>query len=333
MSRLLIGLNVRDLSRSARFYELLLGARPAKQGDQVLRFSLQLPPVDLALRFSPPTLGGGLNHLGLRLPDSAGLVQIQRRLEEAGISTQRQEGVACCYSRQTKFWAADPDQNLWEIYTLEEDLEHSGFEDDAEQEPNLEMPISWEHRIFDDIPAQIPHEDNSLSMVRLEGTWNASLPNGVLEALLEEVFRRLHPGGKLEIHALVSNVPFPGTPDLPGPAAVVQRVPVIGDVLTDLRKFGLTNFSFENLGKIHCFEVAGVELREMRLVASKPFAQTNDCSAYVLYRGPFQEVTNDDGTVFRRGERVLIGAERAELLRCGELAEQFAFLPNDGSCC
>ena len=73
--------------------------------------------------------GGALNHLGLRLPDSAALVEVQRRLEEPGIATQRQEGVECCYARQTKFWVTDPDRVLWEVYTLHEDIDHSGFDD------------------------------------------------------------------------------------------------------------------------------------------------------------------------------------------------------------
>ena len=49
-----------------------------------------------------------------------------RRLEQAGVRLRREEGVECCYARQTKFWVHDPDQTLWEIYTLDEDIEHRG---------------------------------------------------------------------------------------------------------------------------------------------------------------------------------------------------------------
>ncbi len=67
------------------------------------------------------------------MPDSAALVIVQRRLEQAGIHTQRQEGVECCYARQTKFWVHDPDQTLWEIYTLDEDIDHRGAGQTREQ--------------------------------------------------------------------------------------------------------------------------------------------------------------------------------------------------------
>ena len=37
--------------------------------------------------------------------------------------TRREEGVECCYARQTKFWVLDPDRTLWEMYVLEGDIE------------------------------------------------------------------------------------------------------------------------------------------------------------------------------------------------------------------
>lgn len=68
--------------------------------------------------------GGALNHVGFRLTDAKALVAMQERLERAGMPTKREEGVECCYAKQTKFWAHDPDGNLWEMYTFDGDLEH-----------------------------------------------------------------------------------------------------------------------------------------------------------------------------------------------------------------
>src|SRR5262249_22715955 len=122
-----VGLHVSSLDRSVAFYRLLFGQGPAKHYGDYAKFEVESPPLVLALYPSPQLPGGPLNHLGLRLPESSGLVEVQRRLEEAGIATQRQEGVECCYARQTKFWVTDPDRTLWEIYTLHEDIDHSGF--------------------------------------------------------------------------------------------------------------------------------------------------------------------------------------------------------------
>ena len=84
------------------------------------------PPVVLSLEPQQHASGGALNHLGFRVPTSAALVEMQHRLEAAGIATNREDGVECCYARQTKFWVKDPDQNLWEVYVLEADTEHRG---------------------------------------------------------------------------------------------------------------------------------------------------------------------------------------------------------------
>src|SRR5262245_35200663 len=124
-----LGLHTSDLRRAVGFYRVLFGAAPAKHLDDYAKFEVERPPLVLALYPSPQEPGGALNHVGLRLPDAAALVEVQRRLEEHGIATQRQEGVECCYARQTKFWVTDPDGTLWEVYVLHEDVEHSGFDD------------------------------------------------------------------------------------------------------------------------------------------------------------------------------------------------------------
>ena len=94
-------------------------APPAKQEHDYAKFEVDEPPLVLSLEPNRTSGGGKLNHLGFRLASREALVALQRRLEMAGVRTTREEGVECCYSRQTKFWLSDPDGNLWELYTLE----------------------------------------------------------------------------------------------------------------------------------------------------------------------------------------------------------------------
>ncbi len=128
-----ISLNVANLERSVAFYRVLFGREPAKCRPDYAKFELDDPPLVLSLEPTPPGPGGALNHLGFRMTDSASLVAVQMRLERAGIHTKREEGVECCYARQTKFWVTDPDETLWEIYTLEKDIEHRGAGQTREQ--------------------------------------------------------------------------------------------------------------------------------------------------------------------------------------------------------
>jgi catechol 2,3-dioxygenase-like lactoylglutathione lyase family enzyme len=128
-----LSLNVTNLERSVAFYRILFGKEPAKCRPDYAKFELDDPPLVLSLEPTPPGPGGALNHLGFRMPDSATLVTVQMRLERAGIHTKREEGVECCYARQTKFWVTDPDHTLWEIYTLDEDIDHRGAGQTREQ--------------------------------------------------------------------------------------------------------------------------------------------------------------------------------------------------------
>ena len=121
-----VSLNVSDLPRSLAFYQALLGAAAVKTYSDYAKFELDEPPVVMSLKPQHAVKGGPLNHLGLRVKTSEELVAIQKRLEAAGYRTGRQDDVRCCYAHQTKFWVADPDDTLWEVYVLHGDFERWG---------------------------------------------------------------------------------------------------------------------------------------------------------------------------------------------------------------
>src|SRR5947209_2372412 len=172
-----LSLNVGDLAKSVDFYRVLFGREPAKIRRDYAKFELDDPPLVLSLEPSRRGAGGALNHAGFRMPDSSALVAMQERLERAGIHSQREEGVECCYARQTKFWVTDPDGTMWEIYTLDEDLEHKGAGQSLEemlpfQEPPPAPVVEWEHRLGEPVPQAIPLADGTADEVRLRGSFN-----------------------------------------------------------------------------------------------------------------------------------------------------------------
>jgi catechol 2,3-dioxygenase-like lactoylglutathione lyase family enzyme len=330
-----VGLYVANLDRSIRFYRVLFGVEPARTHDDYARFELTAPPLVLALSPSPQLPGGALNHAGLRLPDAAALVEVQRRLEEAGIQTERQEGVECCYARQTKFWVTDPDGNLWELYVFEEDIDHPGGDrPPVAAPPSPGAPaaaVVWGHRLTEPVPERIPHADASVDEVRLEGTFNARLAESRVDALLAEARRVLRPGGMVRVHGLVADRPFPGLPRLPGPAAVVERIPDEKEPQAALERAGFIGLFVEELGNIHCFGLAGVELREMRLTGRRPMDRQPETFGTVIYKGAFEQITDDEGTRYPRGQRVTVTRHAWELLRQGPAAEQFVFFPSESA--
>src|SRR6516162_3275221 len=161
-----LSLNVNELARSVAFYKVLFNREPAKLRGDYAKFELDDPPLVLSLEPTPRAVGGPLNHVGFRMADMKTLVAFKERLEKGGIRSQREEGVECCYAKQTKFWVTDPDQTLWEIYTLDEDIDHRGVGQTREQmlapqpEPVGE-PIAWEHRLGDAVPAVPPLADGT----------------------------------------------------------------------------------------------------------------------------------------------------------------------------
>jgi catechol 2,3-dioxygenase-like lactoylglutathione lyase family enzyme len=326
--RLQVTLNVTDLGRSVHFYRTLLAVEPGTDAGHRVRFELADPPVVLCLVPGGPVSAGSINHIGIRLPDAVALVAVQRRLEEAGIPTQRQEGVECCYARQTKFWVTDPDRNLWELYVLEEDVEVSGFEDAPPPVP-APAAVVWEHRLTEPAPGRIPRPDASVDEVRLEGSFNARAEQFPAAAMLAEVFRVLRPGGTVVVHGLVGDRAVE-VPSLPGLAALVQRVPAQAELLEVLAAAGFEGLYFERLDAVPCLGCCSPDLREMRLVGRRPDVGRPGGARRVLYKGPLAQLTDEDGTIYQRGAIVEVTERACQRLRQGPAAAQFLVFPDEG---
>ncbi|MDB6016077.1 MAG: cadI 2, partial [Pedosphaera sp.] len=84
-----------------------------------------------------------------------------------------------------------------------------------------------------------------------------------MDAVFAEVCRVLRPGGKVTLHGLAGDKPsHPLLPNLPGPAAVVEYVPVETEPVKAMIRAGLVQVRFENLSPMPNFIVADVQMRE-----------------------------------------------------------------------
>jgi catechol 2,3-dioxygenase-like lactoylglutathione lyase family enzyme len=324
-----VSINVSDLKRAVGFYRTFLGIEPARLEKDYAKFELERPPLVLSLEPIYHRAADSFNHLGLRLDGPGEVAAVQARLAEAGVIAEREDDVECCYSRQTKFWLADPDKNLWEVYALTGELPHLGSlaasDALAARDRVGRQPVLWDHKLGDEITLPLAFADGSLDEVRLRGSFNTPRPTEDCVALLAEVRRVLAPGGQVLIHGLAADRPLEGGfPRLPGPAALVRHTPIEHEPVEWLARAGFVAIYVQRLGELPNFEHAGVKMRELMVVAWKPAAP--EVAALVVYKGPFRSVTDDGGRVYPRGARVAVDAETAALLRLGPLADQFTFL-------
>ncbi len=326
MIRFHLSLNVSNLDNSVAFYRTLFGQEPAKLRSDYAKFEPDEPPLVLSLEPTPRPVGGPLNHVGFRMPDAKSLVAVQMRLEQAGLKTQREEGVECCYAKQTKFWAHDPDGTLWEVYTLDGDIEHRG--DGQSKEvilgPTLKAatdPVVWEHRMGSSLPEVLAFECGTVDEIRLRGTFNLPIAAEAKAKLAKELMRALKPGGRVFVHVLTGDRRTEN-PTLPGPAGAVKVVPTEAEPISFLRDAGLVGVRMLKFDSKPCFVRDGVAMRETQVEAFKP-AAVETGTVDVLYKGPFRELADDSGATFPRGNRVTVPTATAARLRAGALADQF----------
>ena len=121
MSRVQLSINVSDFDAAVAFYSRLFGTAPAKLRPGYANFAIDDPPLKLVLNCPGNGPGGTINHLGVEVGSPADVTHAEARLAAAGLATDSRPGTECCYARQDKVWAHDPDGVAWEYYTV---LEH-----------------------------------------------------------------------------------------------------------------------------------------------------------------------------------------------------------------
>ncbi len=117
-----LSLNASDLDASVAFYRAFFGAEPVKRRVGYAKFDLSEPALNLALVEAPPT-GLNVNHFGVQVSTTDDVLEASERLAKAGLLDLAEMGTTCCYAKQDKVWAMDPDGNRWEVFTVLEDAE------------------------------------------------------------------------------------------------------------------------------------------------------------------------------------------------------------------
>lgn len=331
-----LSLKVQDLGRSVEFYGRLFGLPPAKMFADYAKFEVQDPPLVLSLEPMKEGDRRGLDHLGIRLPSRNALVDQTSRIAERGLAFEHLAGVECCYSRQSKIYMNDPDGHLFEVYTVEADLAESRAARGAPAAGAIcELRDgTYDHLLPSAFPAKLDAADGTLREINLRGTFNAAITSEEAWRIVRECRRALAPAGKVTTHILVADREVKGEiPRLPEPAAHVRRVPTESEMRTLFEETGFVGIELKRFSHASVFGFGGAEFREYLLVASAPApSATSQSEQVAVYKGPFPEIKDELGNVYRRGQRTVVSAEAATLLKAPTYQEHFVLLVAGGGC-
>ena len=116
-----IGIQTAHLEEAIAFYTHLFGEAPDKTRPGYAKFLLNAPPLNLALTERSEAVPHP-GHFGLQV-STVDEVLARKTALEAHYPVRAEMDVRCCYARQDKFWAVDPDGNKWEVFVFHEDVE------------------------------------------------------------------------------------------------------------------------------------------------------------------------------------------------------------------
>ena len=117
-----LSLDASDLEASVAFYTKLFGVEPIKRRPGYAKFDLASPSLNLALVEHAPS-GRNVNHFGIQVDSSEAVQAAHAHLQQVGLLDLVETDTTCCYARQDKVWAADPDGNRWEVFVVLEDAD------------------------------------------------------------------------------------------------------------------------------------------------------------------------------------------------------------------
>lgn len=148
--------------------------------------------------------------------------------------------------------------------------------------------------------------------------------------LIEEIFRVLKVGGRIAISDIVSDevVPQHLRDDAHLWSGCISGAFYEQELLHELERAGFHGIAIDQWADETFQVVEGIEFRSVTVTAHKgkqgPCFEGNHA---VMYAGPWSEVKDDDGHVFRRGERAAVCAKTYGLLTSEPYADAMIAIP------
>ena len=121
--RMHVSLYVSDIQKTISFYNQLFKQSPSKVKTAYAKYELSLPSLIISFVENKDKVQPYFGHLGFQLGSEKELNEQLEHFTPLGMVSLVEQGTACCYAIQDKFWLTDPDGVKWEIYYFHEDVE------------------------------------------------------------------------------------------------------------------------------------------------------------------------------------------------------------------
>lgn len=146
------------------------------------------------------------------------------------------------------------------------------------------------------------------------------------QQLVAEIFRVLKPGGRIAISDIVSDEAVPAAlkadPELW--SGCISGAFTETGFLQAFRAAGFVAIAYDKWDTQPWRIVDGIEFRSVTLTATKGDGRPClDIGQAVIYLGPYASVTDDEGHVFPRGERMAVCERTYEFLTAGPYRDDF----------
>lgn len=134
--------------------------------------------------------------------------------------------------------------------------------------------------------------------------------------LISEIYRVLKPGGRIAISDIVSDAQVPdylqNDPELwSGCISGAFEEKAFIDAFVEA---GFVAVGYDKWEQEPWQEIEGIVFRSVTITAIKPHGETADAETELVYVGPFQAVTDEEGRLYKSGERFQVSAAKQKQL-------------------
>ena len=168
-------------------------------------------------------------------------------------------------------------------------------------------------------------KDNSVDLVVSNCVLNLVHDNDK-EQLIKEIFRVTNPGGRVAISDTISDEPVPEhlKQDTTLCSGCISYSLQEHEFLKTFQDAGFVALSYDKWENQPWQVVEGLEFRSVTITAIKPQHEASlDIGHAVIYRGPYAEVSDDEGYIYPRGQRIAVSNRSFSLLTSETYKDDF----------